>query len=333
MPVFRLVALAIAKTFSKLFGLATMTFFGRLPSKDDDKIAIIGVLSLTWPFIVIGAIEPAFGEMIIPFLPDDEALVRGVAVFLAILIPPFNGWLTTRIENVDGSRRTVVRRSALGLLYTPLIGLVVMAIIIVVPLLKISYLFRRIELKSIAVMIHDHQYDHVVDHIQEVLARHGIETERQEPEKIIGALFAMLVWLLGDIYRRTMAKDMTIIRGELDSGGWFEVTLHATDISILGQKYETTAIFAILAEELDQRYLYFSWDDSSQALEDRILECQQRMANGAEVSLSEIADLADDLRALSLESEEWNAIRRHIYGLECEYYKQRAGLNEISRSS
>ncbi len=39
MPPIRFTAFGTAKTLSKIFGLATMACFGRMPSRDDDQLA------------------------------------------------------------------------------------------------------------------------------------------------------------------------------------------------------------------------------------------------------------------------------------------------------
>jgi hypothetical protein len=198
----------------------------------------------------------------------------------------------------------------------------VLAVILVVPVVKISYVLRQFDLQHIAVMVHEDSYDDVVAEVGRVLARHGLETEVNEPHWAIRWVFAGLVWMEGKIFRREyMSRDMKIVRGELPDGGWFEVTLHATDISVVGQKPETTCVMAVLAEELDEQYLYFSWDDESQALEDRIRDHQLRLEQGEQVPIEEIRALSEELGGLALSEEEWNAIRRQIYRLERDHYR------------
>jgi hypothetical protein len=72
MPIFRFVVYGIAKTLSKVFGLATMAFFGRMPSRDDDKLAGVGLIAVSWVPVVVAIFWPALAEFIIPFAPDDE---------------------------------------------------------------------------------------------------------------------------------------------------------------------------------------------------------------------------------------------------------------------
>jgi len=114
----------------------------------------------------------------------------------------------------------------------------------------------------------------------------------------------------GQIFRRTMSRKMKVLSGHIDEDRWFEVTLHATDLSVIGRKEETTYIMAILSEELDERNLYFSWDDSSQALEDRIRHAQDAVERGEDLDPQVISELCEDLRERALSTEEWNAIRR-----------------------
>jgi hypothetical protein len=325
MIVFRMAALAFAKTFSKLFGVATITFFGRVPSRDDDKVAFVGVASLAWLFLLPAMAFPGYGEAVLPFLPDDEALIRGLATALAVGIPPLNGIVLTRMHNRGGGTAEVAKHLAFGYGYAVVVGLLVVALVIVVPIVKFGYLVRMFDLKHIAVMIDRDDYDDVLAELQEALARHGIDADATDPNPVLKQLFRALSWVEGRIFRRHhMARDLKTVKGELDGGRWFEVTLHATDISIIGKQPETTIVSAILAEELDSRNIYFSWDDDSQALEDRIRELRDRLDNGDPVDPEEVRELSGQLKSLELSLEEWNSIRRLLYRLEIECQKQRA---------
>lgn len=330
MPIARMLMLAFAKTFSKLFGVATLTFFGRAPSRDDDKVALVGVLSVAWLFIVPAVFLPAYGEAVMPLLPDDETLVRALAVVLSAGIPPLNGYVITRLHNRRDGAKAVAKHLLYGYGYSLVLGLLVVALVVVVPIVKASYLLRQFDLKHIAVMIDEEHYGEILGEIRDALARHGIDTDVKDPHWAIGRLFAGLVWVEGKIFRREyMSREMKIVRGELEGGGWFEVTLHATDISILGQKHETTVVVAILSEELDSDHLYFSWDDASQELEDRIRDARHRLQGGQPVEPDEIVVLCEDLRDLELSTEEWNAIRRLLYRLEldCQRARSKAGVS------
>lgn len=318
---FRMVALAFAKAFSKLFGLATIVFFGRAPSRDDDKAGLIGVLSLVWVVVAIAVFVPPLAETLFPFLPDDDAVIRAIAIASAVLIPPVIGFVITRMENRGGGLPSVLREAVFGYGYALVIGSLVVALVVVVPAVKITYLFRLFDLKHIAVMIEPDHFDAVQDQVQEALARHGLHTDVRDPQRLIRWIFQALVWMEGTIFRREMSRKMKLVHGGHAGDDWFELTLHATDISVIGRKEETTRVMAILAEELDEQHLYFSWDDSSQAVEDRIRAAQRALAHGEDLDPRLFTELCDELRELALSTEEWNAIRRQIYTVERDYYR------------
>jgi hypothetical protein len=323
MPILRFVSLAFVKTMSKVFGLATMTFFGRLPSRDDDKVSVIGLVSLWWISMAVAAVFPPIAKMVIPFVPEDETLLRALAVFFLVTLPLFVGWLVTRLENRDLHGREVGREIVRGYMYCAVIGGLVVLLVVVVPVVKASYLLRRFEMKHIAIMIKQGSYDDVMEQVRQAFDRYGIETTVEDPHRIIRFIFCKLVWVEGRIFDRDMIEQMKIIRGEVE-GDWFEVTLHAADISIIGRKDATTHAMAVLSEELDEQYLYFSWDDSGQQLEDRIRDAQLRVEAGETLSDEDLEELCRDLRRLALESEEWDAIRRQIYRVEVANQRLRA---------
>jgi hypothetical protein len=319
MPLIRLVGLAIAKTFSKLFGLATITFFGRLPSKDDSKVGAIGLIAVTWYVVLAAIFFPPVGELIFPFLSDEDELIRGLAIALGILMPLLAGFLVTRLENRSEERdaRSVAREMVYGYGYCAIIGALVIVLVAVVPIVKGSYILRQFDLKHIAVMIDGEGYQKVLEHIQSALDEHDLGTTVERPHWSIYKIFTSLAWIEGHIFRREVADEMLILRGTTPQDEKFEVTLHATDISVLGSQHATTMVMAVLAEELDERLLYFSWDDQSQALEDRIRDLRTDLEEGRGLPTDDdIIELCDELRELSLETEEWNSIRRRLFALE-----------------
>jgi hypothetical protein len=325
MPAIRILGLAIVKSFSKLFGLATITFFGRVPSRDDDKVGLIGLLSLIWLVAIAAIAVPALGQLAFPFL-HDENMIRGLSTALVVGIGPLIGFIVTRMHNRHEQGRQVTRELVFGYGYAAIIGSLIVALLLVVPVVKASYIVRRFDLKHLAVMIARGDYEDVLEQLREALARHGLETEVERPQWIIYRLFTALAWMEGHIFCRKVAGDMLMLVGHTPDGDRFEITLHATDISVLGSKEATSLVMAILSEDLDERHLYFSWDDASQELEDRVRTLRRRLEeDGEPPAEEEITELCDRLRTMALESEEWNAIRRQLYKLECACLRARSG--------
>lgn len=321
-PLFRFIALAFAKTFSKIFGIATVSFLGRVPSRDGDKVAFVGLMSLTWFALLVAIIVPAAAELLMPGLPEDDETIRWLAVGGAILVPMINGLVISRFHNRNGGPAAIVKHIIYGFGYSTAIGAIVGAIVVVVPILRGSYLIRQFDVKHLAVMIHRDAYDEVVEAVQDSLREEGIETEVLEPHTVLRRLFDALSWLLGRIFHREyVAHDMKSIRGELpDDDGEedqeFEVIVHAADISVIGKKHATTAIAAILSERLLHPKVYFSWDDESQEFEDRIHALWQQLQDGEKVDAGEIDEIRAALHRIALSTEEWNSIRRLLYRVE-----------------
>jgi hypothetical protein len=318
--VFRFVAVGVAKTLSKVFGLATMAFFGRLPSRDDDKVALVGIVSLAWITVVIAVFVPAMAEALIPFAPDDQAATRWIAVALAAVMPLLVGTTVAIMHNNrDRGARHRLKQVVMGYPYTLLIGVVVTAVIVVVPVVKFSYLARRFEVMRVLVMVEPGTYRGALDHLCARLREAGIEVEVGEPNRAVATLFRLLGWVLGRIFHRDVADDMRVLRpasADVDRDHWFEITLHAADMTIVGPQQVASRLQAILADALDERVLYLTWDDGSQALEDRIRRLRQGLDDGDLPTRDETAALAADLAELALGREEWDAVRRLVYRLE-----------------
>jgi hypothetical protein len=326
-PVVRFLVYGLAKTLSKVFGLATMAFFGRMPTRDDDKMAAVGLLSITWVTVLAAAFVPAIAEFLIPFVPDDEAIQRALAIGLAIAIPLVNGVLVARMHN----NREDHGRSTGSLLlhtfwYTPVIGFTVCAVVVTVPLLKASQIFKRFTVTRMLVMIPGGAYDEALQHIVDVLDDRGIESRVEDPSPVLRGMFRVLGYVLGHLFCRAVADQLKIIRGIDADDEPFEINVHAADLSIVGAQKQSKRIHAVLAEGLDERYVYFTWDDDSQALEDRMAALRQQLDDGDDVALEDVHQLREDLATVELDKEEWNNVRRNLYRLERDVYAARAGI-------
>jgi hypothetical protein len=323
-PLVRFLVVGIAKILSKVFGLATMTFFGRMPSRDADKMAIVALLSLTWLVALAGIAVPDLAEML-PGMPDDDTTRRLIALATVLTIPLVNGVVISRVHNRDGGARDLLVQLVAAYPYTAIIGGVVSAVVVTVPIVKANYLVRRFETKHLMVMIPEGRYDDAFEHMIDLLEDHDASPQRAQANPMIRGMFRALTFVIERIFRRDIATDMRVIRGEVGDDGWYEITMHATDITILGRDTQTSMLLPVLADELDERILYFTWDDESQEIEDRMSAIRQRFADGEEVDPDEVAELAEEVRGLGLDKEEWDALRRNLYRLERDLYRLRLG--------
>jgi hypothetical protein len=325
-PIMRFVVYGIAKTLSKVFGLATMAFFGRMPSRDDDKLAAVGLLAVSWVPVVVAIFVPSLAELIIPFAPDDEALLRVIAIVLTVTMPLLIGILIGLLHNRQGDGPSRLAALAHGYWYTPVIGLTVVGVVLSVPLIKAGHIARRFEVRRLLVMIPAGTYQQVVDHAVETLRRRGLSADVAEPNVVLGTMFRILGYVLGHIFGRDVADEMVVIRGQDRDGDDYEVTLHAADITIIGRQRPAGRVYAVLAEELDEREVFFTWDDESQELEKQIREHRSTLEHGGQPDLEQVRQLAEDLAGLELDPEEWNNVRRLLFRLERDTYARSAGL-------
>lgn len=315
MPIVRFLTVGLGKMLSKVFGLATMSFFGRLPSRDDDRIALVGVLSLTWLSLLVASAWPSAAELFIPFV-DDEDLARLIAVALVVLVPLGVGFVVATMHNNRGSGLPDMLRYVLsGYLYVAVIGATVAAIVVTVPVLKASYIVRRFSVSRFMVMIPAGHYDTAVDRIRDILIEGDIEVSDEQVHPVISTLFRLLGWILGRVFDRDVADEMRALRGWQD-GDWLEITVHAADISIIGSRRVVHLVRATLAEHLGDESVYLSWDDRSQALEDDINACRRRLQDGHPPDQHHLDDLVARLSTLQLDQEAWDAVRRLLYRLE-----------------
>lgn len=318
MPVIRFIAIGLGKILSKVFGLATMSFFGRMPSRDDDRIALVGVASLTWLAIVAAAIWPEVAEMIVPLGTDDDAIRRAVAIVLAILTPLGIGGVVASLHNNRAQGLGPARLTGFvlsGFVYAAVIGVTVTALVVAVPIIKASYIVRRFAVVRMMVMIEEGRHDRVVEHVQQTLEAGDLEVEEAAPNRLIAVLFDWLGWVLGRVFNRPVAQELRILNVD-DGDEHAEINIHAADLTIVGDRRLAHRVLAILADHLDEREIHLTWDEGSQDLERRASECRDRLEAGQVVERETLEEMVGELERLQLDREGWDAVRRVLYRLE-----------------
>lgn len=298
--------------------MATLTFFGRLPTQDSSKISFMGLVSLYWIYILVSVFFPDLAEMFIPFIPEDETIIRATSIGLTILLPLTVGYASLKLENRDPDC-SKVKQLLMGYPYAFVLGSLSMLLVIVIPLIKLPSILKMHTQEQFAIMIRKGKYDDVLDEIKHIFSKYDFKAVVHKPKKPIWICFITLTYLLEHIFNKKISKKMRYISVKVD-GEVVEVTVHATDISILGAKNKALQIKHILSEEIEPEHLFFSWDDSVQKVEDEIRDFKRQQENGEAIDLEKLQEITSQLRKASLEIEDWNAIRRQIYKIERDYY-------------
>ena len=327
MPVLRLFLLAIVKTLTKVFGLATVSLFGRVPTRDADRCALVGLLALTWLPAVAAVIIPGAAEMLIPFAPDDEGMLRILAVVSALVMPLGVGAMVGSMHNHRGLGRSHRLRETLrGFRYTPVIAFTVVAVLLVLPPMAIVRILRGWDAGRLMVRVPGDDPNVALDHVIEVLEGAGHAAQRREPPRALAKLFRALGHVLADIFRLDVAHDLAMLEGHDRDDGPFEITLHAADLAIIGPREQITRVHATLAEGLDLRRIGLTWDDDTIAMEREIGQLQDRVDADEDVDLEDIGALVTRLGSSGLDDESWSGVRRALHRLERDVLRARLEL-------
>lgn len=320
MPALHFILAFFAKIFSKLFSLATVTFLGRVPSRDDAKISLIGVLSLYWLFVAISLLSPGLASVAIPFLPGHSLAILIAGICLFIGIPLLNGWLMTKLQNYDKKAVSIQKQLLWAYPYTLILGLLVIALVITVPIVKAPLFIKRYKVEHVKVMIRKGMFEEAVRQVEHVLAEHAMRTKTKSPHRLLSRLLMVLTWVLERIFHRHISKNMTVIEGRHRRLP-FQITVHATDMTVAANRETESHVIAVLTEGLDESFMYFTWDDESQKIEDQIGKLWEALKEGHPIKESEIEGLVEELRTLGLSKEDWTALRMQIYRLENQFYR------------
>lgn len=321
-PLMRLIPAAIAKTLSKIFKVATTSFFGRAPSRDSDKVALVGILSLSWLFVLPALVFPSYAELIVPFLPDDTAYHLAIAIALVVIGGPVVGLIIGRTTNRRETGGRLALTAVQGYGYALAIGTLTLALVIVVPIVKSTHLLRNLEMQHMTIMIPEGSFDKVERKIEKVLTEQDIDVRPEKENPLMAAILRSLVWVQAKIFRQPMSGKVRILRGSFKDSP-LTIELHPTDITVRARNGIAIHVFAALADNLDGDELYFTWDEDGQELEDQIRKGRKEAAQGNPPDDTEIQKITMRLRTLGLDPDQWSTMRRITYRLEIDVLRAR----------
>jgi hypothetical protein len=300
--VFAFIGRQLGRVLTLAFNWATIVLFGRVRKDRQMFLSGMAATALLWPIVLAGIAFPSFATFLLGFvtLPDfAKPWVRLVMLVLAVLLPLVNGALSTRLPD-EGQRpkgRALLVTILRGYPNSLALFVVLVWMMIVAPLGKIRALFKRWETVHVPIAVKPGAYDTVVRDLEGALDRDGIEvTQRRAhwayefPGKVLGLLGGATV-------RALVPTQLAKLVGD-----GFEMTLHPTDLSLLGRKVKLAHARAAIVRELTFTEAYQTWSKEAQTLEDRLVK-----ASHGEDDLEAIGK---ELKQRDLAYEEWEILYR-----------------------
>jgi len=300
--VFAFIGRQLGRVLTLAFNWATVVLFGRVPQDRQLYLSGMALTALLWPIVLAGIAFPSFATFVLGFftVPDwASPWVRLAMLALAIVLPVTNGALSARLPD-EANRpkgRALVSTVLRGYPNSLALFVVLVWMMIVAPLGKIRALFKRWESAHVPIAVKARGYDTVVRDLAAALDRANIHVTRQRAHWAYEVPGRVLATLGGETVRALVPAQLAELVGD-----GFEMTLHPTDLSLLGRKKTLSHARAAIVRELTFTEAHQTWSKEAQAIEDRLTKA----ARGEE----DLEQIGTELNERDFDYEEWEILYR-----------------------
>jgi hypothetical protein len=300
--IFAFIGRQLGRVLTLAFNWATIVLFGRVPSDRQLYLSGMALTALLWPIVLIGIAFPSFATFLLGFFTVPDWLspwVRIVMLVLAVLLPVVNGVLSTRLPDKAHrpTGRALVTTILRGYPNSLALFLVLVWMMIVAPLGKLRALVKRWEGAHVPIAVKPGGYDTVVHDLTAALDRAGIQVLRRRAHWAYELPGKVLAVLGGETVRALVPAELAELAGD-----GFEMTLHPTDLALLGRKKTLAHARAAIVRELTFTEAYQTWSRDAQAIEDRLM----RAAEGTD----DLDAIGKALNEGDFAFEEWEILYR-----------------------
>ena len=247
-----------------VFGWSVNALFGRLPRRAQIMVTGALLLSLAWPFFVVGVFVPKLAAWALAFLPLDdvigESALRAIWITLAVTSPLLVGLLVW----LAAPKRTGSAPRAMISGYLTALGFFIASVIVLItiPILKIASIARRWSDEHVYVQPHDQRYEQVVHALAEACARAGITPRIEDaPQHMVLATSVMRTFARGAVAPFVGEKLRRV------AGDGVELYLYPSDLLLRGDKNKVARIRAMLTRTRIDHHAYLVGDAEAQRIQ------------------------------------------------------------------
>jgi hypothetical protein len=302
-------------------GWATVLLFGKVEGRKQTVLSLIALGSLAWLITLVGVVSPDIGTFLLALVPVpdfiDETVVRLVMLAAALLIPVLIGAAALLVADADRRPR------GLGIVGGVLRGYpfaLVLAVTIAVLAgaslwRKVGSLARRWEDAHVPVIVKPGGYERVLDDLERVVDRCGIEVVRHPASPILSAPPRLLDVVAGRALGALVPDRLMVLRGRD-----LEVLVYPSDVAIRGTREAVARARAAIADQLTESPAYLTVSAEAERVEDALRDVARRAgsADRAELAraLERLADLDGRIARLTVPFDEWETVYRERLQVE-----------------
>lgn len=325
---------ALSRSASFALGWATAIYFGQVPGRQGRILSVISLISAAWVILIFGYAIPILAGAgleaagIIPENFDVETLhYVGLGAGI-VLTPPIVAACAVWAGFLD--ERSVaawLRLVPVSYPATFMLGISVVQMVLFTPVLLFQRWRRKRKLVDIAVMMRPGtDDDDLIEAVRSALKTIGIDEIRSYEAK------GPKSWPLRTLGYAVKHLLGAVVRGDpiTAKADGLEIQAYATNIAILGPEEKVYPARAAIERGLVYADAYLTWDETTQAFEDELLEIR-READGDGTALRRRLDAVQQrIDRESLDTEQWNVLYRLRLQLEHDAHERPGGAKPRS---
>ena len=227
-----------------------------------------------------------------------------------------------RPKGVGGKVVQVLR----GYPYAAVLALVILFLLVVAPSFKVRTIVKRWEDAHIPIIIKPDGYEQVAGELEQAIDSAGLNLQRTRAPRVLEVPSRLLAVVGGESVRRLVPDRLVMLKAPA-----LEVTIHPSDVAIVGAKDTVARARAAVADRLTKTEAYLTVAEESQEIEDEL-----RRLRGTDVT--DAAARADAVEALGaidarlarlvVPHEEWEILYRQRLQIERDLLRARDEASE-----
>ena len=320
-PLIAFLGRQLGRLVQLVFGWATLLLFGRVPQSKQLLLAGVSAGALAWIVVLVGIAVPDFGTWLIAFVPTpdfvEESWIRLAFLVLAVALPlaiGLGGLIlmdpADRPKTFGGKVVQVLR----GYPYAAVLAFVILFLLVVAPSFKVRAIAKRWEDAHIPIIVKPGGYEQVAGELEAAVDAAGLDLQRVRAPRVLEAPSRLLALVGGESVRRLVPDELVMLKAPS-----LEVTIHPSDVAIVGAKESVARARAAVADRLTKTEAYLTVAEEAQKIEDELRDLRGTDATDAGSragAIGRLKDLDTRLAGLVVPYEEWEVLYRQRLQVE-----------------
>jgi hypothetical protein len=330
-PLIAFIGRQLGRLVQMVFGWATLMLFGRVPQSKQLLLAGVSAGALVWIVVLVGVAIPDIGTFLIGFIPSPDFIredwIRLAMLILAVVLPLAIGAgglmlmdPDDRPEGIGGKVLQVLR----GYPYAAVLAIVILFLLVVAPIFKLRTIVKHWEDAHVPIIVKPDGYEQVAAELEQAVDSAGLNLQRERAPRVLEAPSRLLAMVGGESVRRLVPDRLVMLKAPS-----LEVTIHPSDVAVVGSKEAVARARAAVADRLTKTEAYLTVAEEAQEIEDEL-----RGLRGIDVTdaaahaeaFERLKSIDARLARLVVPYEEWEVLYRQRLQVERDLLRVEADL-------